>query len=120
GGLPVLSQGTPLVLPADSGIIQVGVDGSVSAGGNLVGRLDVARFDDPGRLIPAGTTQFAAPPDVQRQEGTSFVLQGYRESSNVQPAAEMVCMIRSARYSEAAQRALRALSDSVQLNTRPS
>src|SRR5207302_1520572 len=51
--------------------------------------------------------------------GGAAGLQGYRELSNVQPATELVAMIRNSRYFEAAQRALRTLSESVQLNTKP-
>jgi flagellar basal-body rod protein FlgF/flagellar basal-body rod protein FlgG len=47
------------------------------------------------------------------------VRQGYREGSNVNPASAMVGMIASNRYYDAAQRALRAIGESVQLNTRP-
>jgi flagellar basal body rod protein FlgG len=84
-----------------------------------VGRIQQTSFADPNRLVPAGTALFSAPADVERKEGKSFVIQGYRESSNVQPAAELVAMIRNSRYFDAAQRALRTLSEAVQLNTRP-
>jgi flagellar basal-body rod protein FlgF/flagellar basal-body rod protein FlgG len=47
------------------------------------------------------------------------VLQGFREGSNVQPADAMVRLIIGSRYYDAAQRSLRAISESVQLNTRP-
>ena len=45
--------------------------------------------------------------------------QGFREMSNVQPATELVAMIRGSRYFEAAQHAMRTLAESMQLNTRP-
>ena len=47
------------------------------------------------------------------------VQQGYREGSNVNAPQTMAGMIASTRYYEAAQRALRTISESVQLNTRP-
>jgi flagellar basal body rod protein FlgG len=62
---------------------------------------------------------FRAPPGAAQEPGAATVLQGYRESSNVEAAGEMVAMIKGTRYFEAAQRALRALSDAIQLNTRP-
>ena len=46
-------------------------------------------------------------------------LGGYREGSNVDPAQAMVKMIIGARYYEAAQRSLRTIAESLQLNTRP-
>ncbi len=46
-------------------------------------------------------------------------MQGTREGSNIQPADAMVRLIIGARYYDAAQRSLRSLSESLQLNTRP-
>jgi flagellar basal body rod protein FlgG len=47
------------------------------------------------------------------------VEQGYREGANVQVVNEMVSMMLGMRYYEAAQRALRSLSDTVSQITRP-
>jgi flagellar basal-body rod protein FlgF len=69
--------------------------------------------------VSVGTTLFSAPPGVTPQEGGGLVRQGYRENSNVQVVNEMVSMIAGMRHFEAAQRALRTLSESVQMHTRP-
>jgi flagellar basal body rod protein FlgG len=118
-GLPLQGEGGPIVIPAGASEITIGRDGTVRADKDVCGKIQLARFDDPNRLVPAGTTLFNAPAGVERQEGKDGVLQGYREASNVQPANEMVAMIRNSRYYEAAQRILRTISESVQLNTRP-
>lgn len=120
GGLPVMGANGPITLPANATDVTVSGDGTVRAGGQEVGRLQLARFARPNELQRVGTTLFSAPAGVAQEPASATVLQGYRESSNVQAASEMVAMIRGARYFEAAQRALRALSDAVQLSTRPS
>ncbi len=119
GGLPVLGTDGPVVLPPDAADVRFAPDGTVRADGAVVGQLRLADFPDPSRLVRAGTTTFSAPAGEEPRDGTAAVRQGYRESSNVEVATEMVNMIRGARYFEAAQRALRTLSESVQLNTRP-
>jgi flagellar basal-body rod protein FlgF len=118
-GLPVMGQGGPLTIPPTAGPLQISSDGSITANKNVVGRIQVARFTDPSQLTPAGTTLYSAPADITPVAGQGTVMQGYREASNVQPATELITMIRTSRYSEAAEKALRALSDSLQLTTRP-
>ena len=59
------------------------------------------------------------PPDAPPQEATGRVMQGYREGSNVNAAEAMVSIVAATRYYEAAQRTLRTIAESVQLNTRP-
>lgn len=109
-----------ITIPPTTKNLSIGVDGSVSADGNSLGKLDLARFDNPGVLIPVGTTLFAAPPGVSPgSSSNSTVQQGYREGSNVEVVSEMVSMIAGMRHSESAQRALRALSEAIQLNTKP-
>src|SRR5206468_3529441 len=95
GGLPVLGDTGPLTVPAGAKDVAVGRDGSVRADGAPVGTVRLARFDDTSRLTPAGTTLFRAPPGAERRDGAGNVLQGYREASNVQPAAELVALIRA-------------------------
>ena len=72
-----------------------------------------------GALALAVWVGVAAPAGAQPQAGTARVQQGYREGSNVQPANEMVAMIAGMRQYEAAQRALRSLSETMQMSTKP-
>lgn len=119
-GRKVLSAGGgPLTFRPDATNVTVGMDGSVTADGTAVGRLQLTRFANPQALVPSGTTLFAGTPEAGAQAGIGRVQQGYRETSNVQVVNEMVNMISGLRHYEAAQRAVRALSDAVQLNTRP-
>lgn len=118
-GYPVQADGGPLAVPGAAAAVTVAADASVAADGVSVGRVRVVRFADVSRLKQVGPTYFSPPPDVRPQEAPVRLMAGYREGSNVNPAAAMVGMVVANRYYEAAQRALRAISDSVQLNTRP-
>jgi flagellar basal body rod protein FlgG len=113
--------GAPITLPADAAQIVVSPDGTVLANGEPVGRLQVAHFNDPTVLVQIGTTLFQAPPGVRPDTGTTAdtVLQGTREGSNVQEVDELVAMIAGMRYFQSAERVLRAMSEALQLNTRP-
>jgi flagellar basal body rod protein FlgG len=119
GGYPVEGEGGPIVVPAGTANVSIGSDGGVAADGVPVGRIQLVRATDPRRLTAVGPTLYAAPPEAGVQAATGRVVQGYREGSNVDPAGSMVRMIADTRYYEAAQRALRTIGESVQLNTRP-
>lgn len=119
GGLPVAGDNGPITIPSGTAQITIAPDGTVLADRVPRGRLQLAQFANPNGLIPAGTTLFAAPPGVAPETSTARVEQGYREESNVQAVNEMVSMILGLRHYEAAQRALRSLSDAIELRTRP-
>ena len=94
-------------------------DGLLYANGAEVGRLELATFQDPRALRRAGTSLFEGPAPQTPPPGSVRVEQGYREGSNVQVVNEMVSMMLGMRYYEAAERALRSLSDTVSQATRP-
>lgn len=118
-GRPVLGTGGPITVPTTTAAINVLPDGTIQANGASVGRLQLARFPNPSVLVPVGTTLFESPDAVPTEAGAGTVRQGYREGSNVQVVNELVTMIMTMRHHEAAQRALRAISEAVQQNTRP-
>jgi flagellar basal body rod protein FlgG len=119
GGLPVSGTSGKVSLPSGAGEVTIREDGSILADGTPVGQLQIANFDDPSSLRQVGTTLFDAPPGVRPGEGTSTVHQGFRENSNVEVVTELVQMIAGMRQYEAAQRVMRAISDSIQQNTNP-
>jgi len=119
GGYPVRGEDGPITAPPEASRILIASDGTVTADGEPAGRIRPVRFADPRQLTAAGPTLYTAPPGTAAQPADGRVLQGYREGSNVQPADAMVQMIVGARYYDAAQRSLRAIAESVQLNTRP-
>ncbi len=106
-------------LPPGAASVVVAANGTVTADGVNVGRIQIARFDNPNRLTPVGPTLFRGTDEAGQQPADNGILQGFRESSNVSAAQAMVEMISGTRYFEAAQRALRTIGESVQLNTRP-
>jgi len=118
-GLPVTGNGGRIIVPPGTSKVSIGADGTVRADKNAVGQVKVALFDDPGKLRPVGNTLFEAGDDVQPKTGTSTVLQGYREGSNVQVVNEMAMMIAGMRHYEAARNALKSLSDAIQQTTQP-
>jgi flagellar basal-body rod protein FlgF len=118
-GYPLLGESGPVEVPQGTANVTVAGDGSVSADGVPSGRVRVARFDDPGRLTAVGPVHFSAPLDALPQDAVPQVQQGFREGANLDAAKAMVGMIAGTRYYEAAQRALRTIAESVQLNTRP-
>lgn len=119
-GYALLGENGPVEVPTDATNVNIATDGSITADATPAGRLRVVRFDDPSQLTPVGPVHFTAPPDVTPTTANPQVMQGAREASNVNPAQAMVSMITSNRYYEAAQRALRTIAESVQMNTRPS
>jgi flagellar basal body rod protein FlgG len=118
-GLPVRGAGGPITIPPDAKDIVIRSDGSVVAGSGEVGRLELAHFQDPRQLVRVGESLFHAPAGVRPESGSTTVEQHYREMSNVSVVDEMVQMIAGMRHYEASQRALRTISESIQLNNPP-
>ena len=69
-------------------------------------------------LRDVGPTLFRAD-DAVPTPAEGQVIQGSLEGSNIKPAELMVELIQGVRYFEAAQRAMRAINDSIALRTRP-
>jgi flagellar basal body rod protein FlgG len=119
GGYALQGDNGRLTFAPDATRITVGTDGSVTADGQPNGTVRLVRFTDPQQLTAAGPTLFTAPPAAGLTPAPGRVLQGYLEGSNVEPAEAMVRLLIGSRYYDAAQRALRAISEAVQLDTRP-
>ena len=107
-GSPVLAwAGEPggavqeMRIPPDAGEVTIGLDGSVSADGNVAGRVAIRRFDE-GALQKEGDTRFVAEGNGAPAEAS--VLQGYLESSNINAVAGMNELITVSRSFEAFQK----------------
>jgi flagellar basal-body rod protein FlgF len=120
GGYALQGEAGGLTVPPTAGEINIAADGSVTADGAPIGRVRVQRVGDLKQLVPVGDALFEAPDAAGAQPADGRVLQGHREGSNVNPAEAMTGMVLAARYYDATQRALRAIAETVQLNTRPS
>jgi flagellar basal body rod protein FlgG len=109
----------PIQVPPETIRVQVSPDGTVIADGVEAGRIRPVRFADMRQLTAVGPTLYSAGAGARPTPAEGRVMQGYREGSNVQPADAMVRLLVGARYYEAAQRSLRTIAESLQLNTRP-
>jgi flagellar basal body rod protein FlgG len=120
-GLLVRGQAGRIVIPPQTASLNIGPEGAIIADGVNIDNLLLANVQNPTTMIRVGDTLFQGPvptgPPVPR---TTLVYQGYLEQDNQALVNDMVLMINGMRHYEAAQRALRSLSESVALNTRPS
>ena len=99
--------GSPIVLQPD-GKVTINTDGSVVQGATTVGRIGVEKFSDPSTLVPISGGLFvdsggAEPSAVAKPQ----LMQGYLESSNVQPMREMVNLVLISRAYDANQRVIK-------------
>ena len=110
-GEKVLGEGGPIQVSGNG--IEVGGLGTVSAGGEEVGRLALVSFEDPKTLAVVGRAQFAnlsGEPEAPLPL-SSRIKQGYLELPNVQVAEEMVSMIHCMRAFESYQKVIQILDD---------
>ncbi|MCS7014968.1 MAG: flagellar hook basal-body protein [Gemmatales bacterium] len=118
-GHPVLGIGGRITIPQQATTITVLQDGTIFADGQPVGQLRLIEIGEPQFLVPVGATLFRVPDAAVQEASQSSVLQGYRESSNVNIVGQLVQLITALRHFEAAQRALVVLADSLHWQTRP-
>lgn len=99
GRAKVLDEnGGPIVLlPPSAGKPVIGPDGSVRQGQTVVGKLDLAEFDDRNTLRKVGTNLFQATGGRARSARHSNVLAGFVEQSTVDPVAGLATLIEVSR-----------------------
>jgi len=119
-GLALLSDGEPIVVPESVSNYDLVItpDGEVSANGETFGSITLAEFDDPQLLDNESQVYFKLGRATVSPAEDSTIIQGTRELANAQPVNELVGLIVGSRSFEAAQRALRTLSDTMQENVR--
>lgn len=103
--------GGPIFLPPESGSIEIGPDGTVSAAGGVrIGRIGLFDIDVPDALERMGGGLLTAPPGgaagIRPAEGTT-IAQGAIEGSNVEPVLEMVGLMEIQRAYERATQMIR-------------
>ncbi len=106
-GLAVMSETGPLQAdPQNTSPLNVAANGEVSQGGQSLGRIKVAGFNDLRVLVPAGAGCFVlADPAIQPSTSTTATLhQGFLESSNASSVLEMGNLISAMRLYEANQK----------------
>ena len=115
-GEPVTSDVGPIQLPRGASLADLNVtaDGAIWADGVEIGNFGIVDFQNQDALIQTSSTQFEAPSNLAPEPSESTVLQGTIEGSNASIVHEMVEMIIGMRQFEAAQQALKSISDVIQ------
>ncbi len=114
GGLLVSQEGYPVLgannqpLKIGAGAVAIGRDGTVTAGGEPAGRLDLAQFPAGAALEKVGDSLFAAPGDPGPAKLPFSLRQGALEMSNVNAVEEMLAMIEALRQYESYEKVLQA------------
>lgn len=102
-GYQLLDDGqAPIVIPAGVRGVGIGIDGTISADGNPIGRVGVFSGPEPSKLRHDGGTLFDAGGGVEPMDG-AILRQGFLEDSNVDPVAEISRMIEVQRAYELGQ-----------------
>ena len=109
GGLPVLGDGGPIQVPANSEI-SIGQDGTVSTSVNgrstTVGRLKLVTPDAENSLVRGQDGLFRSLGGDLPADANARLQDGALEGSNVSPVENMVAMISAARQFEAQMKML--------------
>lgn len=104
-GRPVLDDGgRPIVIPPNAGSITIDTDGSISAGGQTLGKIRVVTFDNEQALKRAGGGLYTADGIAPKTAQKFQLVQGSLEGSNIQPVLEMTRMMENARAYDEAQK----------------
>ncbi len=108
----VVGQNGPITVPPAKEL-SIGRDGSFAADGTAVDSFKLVRFENPtAALTKEGDNLFMMTGEEQPQDnGTSTVVQGSLEGSNINTISEMVAMINNSREFESLQKSLSLLSD---------
>lgn len=99
--------GAPIFVPPDTGEISIARDGTISANGQLLGRVGVYQPTDPSGLIREGGVAFRADAGVEPVEDGA-VLQGFLEGSNVNAIGQVARLVEIQRAYELGQSFLNA------------
>jgi len=94
--------GTPVFVPPDARSVSIAADATVSADGQPLSRIGLVKPADPARLSREDGVRFRAAGGIDPIEG-SRIVQGYLESSNVNPVEQIARMIEVQRAYEQGQ-----------------
>ncbi len=110
-GFPVLGQGgQPISLPPTASTIAIGIDGSITADGAQVGKLQLARFT-PSQMKREGGTLFSARGPEQKAGDPPKVRAGMLESSNVNVVHSVVDLVKVSRTYESLMKVIQGYHD---------
>lgn len=102
-GFPLLDQGgAPVFVPGDATSVAIGADGTLAVDGNPIGQIGVFTPEDPSTLQREDGVRFRVDGAVLPSE-TGRIVQGFLESSNVDPVGQIARMIEVQRAYEMGQ-----------------
>jgi flagellar basal-body rod protein FlgF len=99
--------GSPVFVPTGVGGVEIASDGTLSAEGQPIGQIGLFQAGDETRLIREDGVMFRAEGEVKPAD-TAQILQGFLESSNVNPLGQVARMIEIQRAYEMGQSFLEA------------
>jgi len=102
GYLVLDAGGAPIFIPPDATDLSVAADGTVSSNGRPLTQIGLFLPSDPNDLVREDGVMFRADFGTEPSD-TGRILQGYRESSNVDPIGQMARMIEVQRAYELGQ-----------------
>lgn len=103
GALLLDAGGAPVFVPPGVSALAVAADGTVSADGQPLGQIGLWEPADPNDLTHQDGVRFAAPGGVAPLLTDAAIVQGFLESSNVNPVLEVTRMIEVQRAYELGQ-----------------
>jgi flagellar basal-body rod protein FlgG len=103
-GYGVLGENGPIINL--NGIVTVDETGNIYADGAFVDRLKLVDFENKNTLMKIENNLYLPKEGSEQQEATASIVQGFLESSNVNPVNEMVDMISTSRLYEANQKVI--------------
>lgn len=108
-GHPLLdTEGRPIHVPPE-GEPEVGDDGTVRVGEQVVGRLAMVWFESPAVLSREGDNLYSAAAGAQPQPAPGSLQQGYIEGANVNVVRGMIDLVGLTRSYEATLRAMETI-----------
>jgi flagellar basal-body rod protein FlgF len=111
-GAAVLGDGGEIILDTAKGEPSVGPDGTITQGGQTVGRLSVVRFDALAALEKGGDGLYRNASNATALDATDArIRQGMLEGSNVNPILEITNLIEIQRAYESISRMIENTND---------
>lgn len=94
-------------LRVDDNAFTVDANGGVIIDKNKIDQINMVTFDNPNTLNYLGEGLFESQETPQPVDGSTRLLQGHLEQSNVKSIDEMMNMVKTSRHFESAQRVMR-------------
>ncbi|MBN1556129.1 MAG: flagellar hook basal-body protein [Phycisphaerae bacterium] len=113
----IAGQNGQITLPSGLGEsqIQIGQDGTISAGGNAVGKIKLVEVEDLTQLRPAGSGCYRLSVQAKTKPAEKAKLQqGFLETSNVDAVEELVKLIQVSRLYEAGVKTIASQDERLQ------